>query len=837
MVAPKGPPAGGAGGPTPSDKSLGVAVDKPPAKAGGIGPPVTTTGGPPPGALAPGGTAEQTSAVSVEYQPRHEDTMSQQQRVTHTRPQRSKIPISYLHDLPFYTDPNPANICFQRQHQGELCPSSHKCANSTHNTHTAATEQLGETGMGLVALRDILPDEIIAVFGNATILQEAKMVNEFADLINVYNSKHPTQGFQYSILYPVAGDSHPSAVIPDQDRDLALTTTISRQLRSALLREKPREGLAHLANHTCCLAHRNAELQILSIWQKDWEKRPSGGVAETGESACCEEASTRSLIATLRATKLIAQGMPILTCYRNTSSGSTTSQLARERETLEKMFDCACCQCKGPCGAQGAESLLASPPLQPVGRGQKGGQGVDNMALPNLLPGPLQLKWKPPAKKGRVRLSPMGGRPSKLVQASDPTCRSRATFFIPKKPPLPQVQQPPSLGPGGLDVRSAVLLDAEAEELLFTETTYASQPIQGLANQPPFVFEVKDWAYPLQTSSVVLAGTSARRPTGYRSLEGRNWVCGETITSALHIIARTHGWGLQAMPPQPRQTVWIGTTYWSTNLLTEGSGDSLLDPRYDAGVTGSFCGPKPKLEKATLETRQTLRDRALQVTVAYIPFNIHGNHWVYFKVEFLKNAITLHDPLPSPLTEQAKDTERVLHRLAEWMAQVQYARRLNSQPHAKSAAPTAIFSGLSTRFYTVTSITQRDAFQCALYCIGNIVADALNKPGRVRYFSCERVRKWVGLLLWLNSSRVIVLTPEQTVMLLGSPPLGAVIESGSEDTPAGGVVPGPLASDMMDAIVELMGKEIGNTPPVTTAPLLPDWTPVGLSPCTPLRGG
>jgi len=62
---------------------------------------------------------------------------------------------------------------------------------------------------------------------------------------------------------------------------------------------------------------------------------------------------------------------------------------------------------------------------------------------------------------------------------------------------------------------------------------------------------------------------------------------------------------------------------------------------------------------------------------------------------------------------------------------------------------------------------------------------------------------------------------------------------------------GPLASSMMEAIVEHMVKEIGDTPPVTTAPILPDWTPVGLSPlhsgvwrntkpvpsATPLRGG
>jgi len=57
----------------------------------------------------------------------------------------------------------------------------------------------------------------------------------FADLINAYNLDHPTQGFQYSIFYPVSGDSYPSVVIPDQDRELALRiTTISKRLRSHL---------------------------------------------------------------------------------------------------------------------------------------------------------------------------------------------------------------------------------------------------------------------------------------------------------------------------------------------------------------------------------------------------------------------------------------------------------------------------------------------------------------------------------------------------------------------------------------------------------------------------
>jgi len=91
MVAPMGPPAGREGGPTPSEGSLGVAEDRPPAMAGGMGPPVNETGGPPPGALALGGTAELPFAEGVQFQPRHEEELSQQRRVTSTRPQYSKI--------------------------------------------------------------------------------------------------------------------------------------------------------------------------------------------------------------------------------------------------------------------------------------------------------------------------------------------------------------------------------------------------------------------------------------------------------------------------------------------------------------------------------------------------------------------------------------------------------------------------------------------------------------------------------------------------------------------------------------------------------------------------
>jgi len=168
---------------------------------------------------------------------------------------------------------------------------------------------------------------------------------------------------------------------------------------------------------------------------------------------------------------------------------------------------------------------------------------------------------------------------------------------------------------------------------LYVTSTYTGQPIPELNKAQPFEFKVYYHAYPLQTSSAVSSRSGVNRPTGYLSLTGTNRVCSKTITSKLHIISRAEGWGLQAMPPQPLQTVWLGNSFWTKNLLTKGSGSPLLDPVHDAGITGSLFGLKPKeLRNAEHATRMALFNRSLQVTVAYIPFNIHGNHWVYFNI-------------------------------------------------------------------------------------------------------------------------------------------------------------------------------------------------------------
>ena len=73
----------------------------------------------------------------------------------------------------------------------------------THYTNNIVIETAGTMGMGLIAGRGILPDKIIAVFGNAIILQEMRLVQMFTNIINSNNLNHPTRGFQCSIFYPL----------------------------------------------------------------------------------------------------------------------------------------------------------------------------------------------------------------------------------------------------------------------------------------------------------------------------------------------------------------------------------------------------------------------------------------------------------------------------------------------------------------------------------------------------------------------------------------------------------------------------------------------------------
>jgi len=69
MMAHKGPPAKGAGGPIPGADALGTVEEMPLATAGGTRPPAIIAAPPPPGTGVPEGTEEPSSVMYVELHP------------------------------------------------------------------------------------------------------------------------------------------------------------------------------------------------------------------------------------------------------------------------------------------------------------------------------------------------------------------------------------------------------------------------------------------------------------------------------------------------------------------------------------------------------------------------------------------------------------------------------------------------------------------------------------------------------------------------------------------------------------------------------------------------
>lgn len=119
MIPHPGPPANGAGGPSPSVEALGGVEETPPAIAGGSRPPAQA-GGHPPNANALGGLGE----VPLRYQGAGSSRASKLRKVareesgvtgsvigtsasSEPRPVRSKQPIAYLHESAFTWTPPP----------------------------------------------------------------------------------------------------------------------------------------------------------------------------------------------------------------------------------------------------------------------------------------------------------------------------------------------------------------------------------------------------------------------------------------------------------------------------------------------------------------------------------------------------------------------------------------------------------------------------------------------------------------------------------------------------------------------------------------------------------
>ena len=257
----------------------------------------------------------------------------------------------------------------------ELCPEECGCGNSLRDIESKTTRITTALGMGLKATRPIKAGEIVAAFGDGLVITERDQVRLIRNVMETHNGAVGT-GFQYSVIREVPGESRDAIIMPEVDRRLAFTLTNGTPsndkkkckkilaLKNVVKRE---HGLGQYSNHTCCRAHLNAKLWLVSVVRADEDVRSENDGAD--------------IVVILRAVKDIEVDQEILTSYRQIDSGHKVEVLERQRATLAKMFTCECCLCLGNCptlavGGRGSRMTLTPVPPR-----------IRQQTLPNLRRG------------------------------------------------------------------------------------------------------------------------------------------------------------------------------------------------------------------------------------------------------------------------------------------------------------------------------------------------------------------------------------------------------------------------------------------------------------------
>ena len=209
--------------------------------------------------------------------------------------------------------------CDARRALGILCQDC-ECGGSVLSHGVTKCEVvldgLHEEGQGLRATKDLQPQEIITVFGGAVVLRHG-LKDEMVQLMQNPVHCRMQKRFQYSFEYHYDQPHNKCMVVPEQDRQLALSCAITPALRKVLQRPPMLMGCGQFAQHVCCPQHRNAELVLV----------------------LCDEDSEELALA-VRALKPIPTGERIGVSY--TASGSA--------DAWSDIFTCTCCQCSGRCG-------------------------------------------------------------------------------------------------------------------------------------------------------------------------------------------------------------------------------------------------------------------------------------------------------------------------------------------------------------------------------------------------------------------------------------------------------------------------------------------------------
>lgn len=248
---------------------------------------------------------------------------------------------------------------------------------------------------------------------------------------------------------------------------------------------------------------------------------------------------------------------------------------------------------------------------------------------------------------------------------------------------------------------------------------------------------------------------------GFCSLMPRAWLSGPVIQSFMLTLAKSKGWGVRTMPPAPGQNVWIYDETGVSAVWIMPRGEVKMEPKYMAGVTGDYSPNSPTFRRLTRMQRDELTRRALLVEVALLPLFINGCHWVYGVVNFKTEEILLHDSYGSSAKFDAKNCHhQILEKLSEWATKVQTIRD-EQRNRLHKLDPSMQIPGPHKEtfdFNVVTSITQRDTYECGVHSSCNIFAVGCGLSGRVNGAVAPSLRSGIALLLWMSSDQSICIS-------------------------------------------------------------------------------
>jgi hypothetical protein len=229
------------------------------------------------------------------------------------------------------------NLCEVTRESNMICPITCGC----HNSLLDIGEKTRIVSQILRSSRKICKNELIAIFGLTAAITNK---NEILELRHAQEERN-SDLYRTSIQYTVLGNIHGKEVylVPPQDAALLLQDRISPRLRKQLKRHNATEGVGQFANHTCCDAHWNANLEVAAVDHH-------------------EETATEPM-GILRARKDIEPDTEILTRYWHT-----------KKDAWHNIFVCQCCACTNHTEAPDPLPIVDSTALE------------DTMSTPNHLP-------------------------------------------------------------------------------------------------------------------------------------------------------------------------------------------------------------------------------------------------------------------------------------------------------------------------------------------------------------------------------------------------------------------------------------------------------------------